>query len=127
MLPFEPELEEQIMARFPAALAEIQDAAAIERDPTLRPSSKRKHVFDFPNGIRLCASRDQVDGHVITHFSFSLSNHFVSIWTPDRLLTWISDLSRRLGQTRRPDSAMMTRKGVIHYQWDENPVPRAAV
>lgn len=119
MLPFEPELEAEIMARFPAALAEVQDARAIERDPRLRPSLNRRHVFDFANGIRLCASRDAIDGHIVTHFSFSLSNHFVSIWTAGRLVTWISDLSRRLGQTRRPDSVIRSAKGVIHYQWDE--------
>jgi hypothetical protein len=54
-LEFEPEAINEAAARF---------AAAIDTEPYVageepRPGTQRRHVFDFPDGLRLIVSRDQ--------------------------------------------------------------------
>ncbi len=54
MLPFEPQSIAELKARLPDAVCEICDAeqsAALPSDQ--RPGHQRRHVFDFPNGLRL--------------------------------------------------------------------------
>lgn len=60
-LPFEPETEEQAMARFAAAMLPHYDVldqarAVAAGDFYSLPVSKRKHVFDFHDRLRMAAN-----------------------------------------------------------------------
>ena len=70
-LPFEPETEEAMRARFEAALTPRYNVfTATGKDA---PSKKRQHVFDFPDLVRMVVSvdRDPNRGRTFLHASFS--------------------------------------------------------
>lgn len=54
-LPIVPEPDDQLRARYSAALERV-----FEPCPSPRPAELREHVFDFADGIRLVVSRDRV-------------------------------------------------------------------
>lgn len=71
MLDFQPELEETMKARFPAALNPIYDIDAIESGEQEEPSFTRKHVFDFFSGVRLIVTRESEGFITLVHYSMS--------------------------------------------------------
>ena len=58
-LPFEPEIEEMMKARFNDALSPVYILKGVEQGGE-RPGQSRKHVFDYFDGTRLIISRDKV-------------------------------------------------------------------
>ncbi len=72
MLPFEPETEEQISARFKDAVTPEYDVEYVFKHPDKTPTKLRKHVFDFQDGIRMGVSIDFYGGLRFMHFSFSV-------------------------------------------------------
>ena len=77
MLPIRPEPTALLAGRYPAAVAEVVDAAAIERGERETPGKDPRHVFDFEDGTRLIVSRELIEGAEVTHFSASVD--------PDRI------------------------------------------
>jgi hypothetical protein len=73
MLPFEPEPVIVLKQRYRDAIRDIINPRVVARDPALAPSKKREHVFDFPDGLRLIISTDQIDGVRTTHYSASMN------------------------------------------------------
>ena len=71
MLPYRPESLEAMQQRFPQALAEVTDVEYC-RFGGETPGQKRKHIFDFEDGLRLIVSKDRLeDGRIVVHFSAS--------------------------------------------------------
>lgn len=71
-LPFQPESRESMLARFAAAVTPDVDFNRQPKPGELPLAEDRKHVFDFPEGIRLIASVDR-DGNVrMLHLSFGI-------------------------------------------------------
>jgi hypothetical protein len=68
MLPFISEPIEQLKARFPKALEKVWVITIPMPD---RPGLHRENVFDFPNGIRLLISRDNLIDKTEIHVSAS--------------------------------------------------------
>ena len=72
-LPFEPELEEGLQARYKDAVAEVIDIREIKSGVRATPGKERRHVFDFYDGLRLIVSRETDGTHKTIHFSASMS------------------------------------------------------
>jgi hypothetical protein len=81
MLPFEPEIEETLKARYPEAIRDVVDIGKIGSNPEVRPGLSREHVFDFFDGLRLIVSRDKMDLTTVVHISASMypTNTFVRV------------------------------------------------
>ena len=71
ILPQEPETLEHMKARFPAALKDRIDVEIVKNHPETAPSKKRKHVFDYADGMRLIASTDICGPEMLVHISIS--------------------------------------------------------
>jgi hypothetical protein len=70
-LPFQPESQERITARWRAAFSPIYDLRCSAPELKVRPGLLRRHVFDFDNGMRLIASRELLDEGIFDHVSLS--------------------------------------------------------
>lgn len=55
MIPFKPEIIENLIERFPKALEKVWEVTEHMSD---RPGLHREHLFDFGSGMRLLISRD---------------------------------------------------------------------
>lgn len=76
MLPFEPEPMKSLKARYPAALERVYDYTQ-EVLPNPTPSSRRCHVFDTEEGLRIIVSRDREAEHdVYLHVSISIRPNY---------------------------------------------------
>lgn len=72
-MPTQVETLVEMQRRFPAALEKVYCAEDVQRGGD-RPGSQRKHIFDFEDGVRLCASRGYSEcGCKFTQFSVSIS------------------------------------------------------
>ena len=74
MLPFEPEAEITLKARYADAIQTTFNLNEIEDDPDKRPGLIRKHVFDFYDGLRLIVSKDTDGQRTYLHYSASYNN-----------------------------------------------------
>ena len=72
MLEFQPEPVEELKARYPEALEDVFNPLRIQANPELSPGKKRKHTFDFENGLRLIVSVDEFKKERVTHYSASM-------------------------------------------------------
>ena len=70
-LPFEPEIEDALRARYPDAVMDVYDVQRI-MDGLARPGTMRKHVFDYFDGMRFIVSRDKVRNDIFFHVSVSM-------------------------------------------------------
>jgi hypothetical protein len=118
MLPFEPETEAQLMARFPAALTPDYDVREIVKHPESRPGLLRKHVFDFGDGIRMIASVDFDDQDRALHLSFSVQPSFFGIFSRRTFRQRVVSLIEKFA---KPDPHTLAshqispKKGVDHF------------
>lgn len=77
-LPFVAETADSLRLRYPAAVAPLVDRIDVEAGRRVRPGAERRHVFDWPDGVRLIVSREMIDrttGVVGVHMSASVSSH----------------------------------------------------
>lgn len=81
LLPFESESPEAIRQRLGAILKVIYDQRALDEDIYVSPVYQRRHVFDFPDGIRLVAAVERSPKAEL-HLSFGIHDSFHSIWIP---------------------------------------------
>lgn len=127
MLPFQAEPLDKLQARFHLALAPIYDARQllkeIKKNPLDRPGLKRKHVFDFDNGIRLIASVERDDRPEATdrrpylHVSFSEASKERVIKTNVR--QQLHELTMMLSRGRLNNPQVhQTGKGIVHFFYD---------
>ena len=73
MLPFAPEPLAALQARYAAAVATLVDTTRVVQGLVPAPSGDRRHVFDWPDGLRLMVSRERMpDGRCGVHISASL-------------------------------------------------------
>jgi hypothetical protein len=84
-------------ARYAAAVATVFKTSDDGLCYPYRPGTRRRHVFDWPDGLRLVISRDQMPtGDVVVHFSCSFiagSEMFLSAAAAEHPLTWFLDLA----------------------------------
>ena len=73
-VPFKPQWMKEHHDRYDEAIETIYDIESIEIGLADPPSGKPKHVFDFPDGLRLIVSKDQFPTHKkpVIHFSASV-------------------------------------------------------
>jgi len=72
MLPFAPEPLAALQARYAAAVATLVDTTRVVQGLVPAPSGDRRHVFDWPDGLRLMVSRERMpDGRCGVHISAS--------------------------------------------------------
>lgn len=120
MLPFEPEPTIVLKARYSEALKDVYDPKEIAANPELAPSKKRKHVFDFEDGLRLIVSVDKNGMNRLTHYSVSMypTNFFTD---GAKFLGFILEHVKELRTTPMSGQivAMSTEQGIIHLLYDE--------
>jgi hypothetical protein len=120
MLPFEPEPTIVLKARYPEAIKDIYDPRKIAAKPELAPSKKRKHVFDFEDGLRLIVSVDKNGMNQLTHYSASMypTNPFTD---GAKFLGFILEHIKELRTTPMTGQivATSTKQGIIHLLYDE--------
>lgn len=69
MIPFDPEPLQALRRRLPKALDRVFDPEEVRARPETRPGLKRRHVFDFADGVRLIVSAEKGVGlHVTASF-----------------------------------------------------------
>ena len=118
MLPFEPEPEKSLKARFQEALEDRFDMQQVEDGLIERPGLIRKHVFDFQDGLRLIVSNDKSGNNYYMHISASVDLS-VSEHSFDDLQEFVSFV---LGHVNRLNGKpitgavriMTTEKGIVH-------------
>jgi len=77
---FQPEEFPALKRRFPAALVIEYHRHLVESGQQENPALQAKHRFDFPDGIRLIASKDN-DGHGPTiHLSLGIHESHQPAW-----------------------------------------------
>jgi hypothetical protein len=62
-VPWTPEAVDALRARYPDAVIDVYDHNAIATGRQGLPGNQPKHVFDFPDGLRLIISRDRQADH----------------------------------------------------------------
>jgi hypothetical protein len=85
-LPFEPEERERLLARFANALTPVVDSNRPPAPGELPLCEDRRHVFDFPEGIRMIASVDRDHDVKCLHLSFGLHPTCTQIASVDALV-----------------------------------------
>lgn len=130
MLPFEPESIEELKARYTDAIQEVFNPIEVAEDPDLSPGKRRKHVFDFEDGLRLIVSVDQLDSSAfprVTHYSASLVEYLCDINQFEKPIDYVEFVVERINKIR--PRAMFGKvvtkidKGVLHVYYDENQMP----
>lgn len=126
-LPYRPEPENWLAARFARALTTIFDAEACALGVAPLPCQSPRNVFDFADGLRLVASLDRGgDGRVRLHLSsivFQFSELGEAIRTRrvngDMALMLSVERYYRLSRDRRRAQFMyQARGGALHWRID---------
>ena len=127
-LPWNPEKITVLRARYAAAVTDLYDHGAIAAGVQPRPGTRRRHVFDWPDGLRLIVSRDRLmDGRIGICVSGSVQgNTRLSRWlqTPDPATALASLVCQRWQHLARSDRipqlvGWSSGKGVPHFVvWD---------
>ena len=128
MLPFEPESIESLKARYPEAMKDTYDPNDIKDDPTQSPGKQRKHVFDFEDGLRLIASRDQMkesELDPITHYSVSVVESICNVNQFKDLAAFVGWAIKHINQIRPKEMTGQlitqgTETGIVHMFYDES-------
>ena len=122
-LPFSPEPLAALKARWPQALENVYYVSArLERGEEVPadelPSRQREHVFDFPSGLRIIASRDEIHGQVRLHVSASF---FAGPPAGCDVEGEIAESLYELGGIRLPDAIMrvVTGGGIPHWMFPD--------
>jgi len=121
-LEYEPESIEAMRARLPLAFEKVNRAVDVLAGKALAPSGERTNVFDFPNGLRLILSRDEVDGRNFIHLSasyrwasaFSSKEMFVA-----SIRHAMDGLGLSLPLTELPHD-VSPQGGIPHWMWHED-------
>ena len=129
MLPFTPEPLAALQARYGAAVATLVDTTRVVQGLVPAPSGDRRHVFDWPDGLRLMVSRERMpDGRCGVHISASLDwgsdlYDAVVAGALDRvglLALVVRRWSTLAGSTRTLDLLGFSERGVPHLMcWTE--------
>lgn len=125
-LPFEPEIEDALRARYPDAVMDVYEVQKI-MDGLARPGTMRKHVFDYFDGMRFIVSRDKVRNDIFLHISVSMQTGSMPKG-PDLLRVIIEKLRDLCGGI--PSDAMInvsaTNSGIVHVIIPEAKTPQAS-
>ena len=78
--PFKPEPLADLFRRFPAALVIEYHLNLVESGQQESPALQAKHRFDFPDGIRLIAAKENVGGTADIHLSFGIHQDHQPAW-----------------------------------------------
>jgi hypothetical protein len=120
MLPFEPELEESLKARYPEAVRDVVDIGKTESCPQVRPGLSREHVFDLFDGLRLIISKDKLEVATVLHVSASMypTNTFNRV---DEFLDFVMEhfIALRGEPVMGPVSFFVTTQGILHVSIPE--------
>ncbi len=117
-LPFVPEPDEVLLARFPAALARemsIVELASAVTGAAVQATLTRPHTFDFDTGIRMIASRENLPPlGVFIHLSFGIDESYAHLWpgalASGRFQSFCNELAWTLGQNQPPRFRRLTRR-----------------
>lgn len=75
MIPFQPESDESLRARYHKAVEKPWSIDPKGPTPTDGPGKHREHIFDFEDGMRLIISIDKGPEDELLHFSASMFKH----------------------------------------------------
>ena len=121
MLPFQPEPEIVLKARYDNATRKKWNVNRIAEDNGERPGVLREHVFDFYDGLRLIVSCDTDGVHTYTHYSASM----YSVNNFDDMNRYVSFVVEHVNSLRSTVLEGMCRvfgtaKGIVHLMYDES-------
>jgi len=125
MLPREPETLAEMKLRFPKAVESVIDIYKVRSGEQESPNNLRKHVFDFPDGMRMIVSRDVFDdGRVLYHASASGSEAYGESIRDEGVRGVAEDLLLRLAALRgeHPSneiSSFVSKKGMLHIMFED--------
>lgn len=119
MLPFEPEDMALMKKRFIKALEHPIDAVLVYAGQQKAASSRREHVFDFPDGMRMVISVDIIEKGKYLHISASGTEEYASTIKDEGFEGLVEDVIIRAGAlcNGTPGDqmhAVMSDKGVLH-------------
>ena len=125
MLDYDPQPLGKMKARFLQAVEFPVDSEAVLSGRRLPPSSERKHVFDFEDGMRIIVSIDKMDNRYFMHCSASGTKEYADTIKSDGLPGMIEDILLRLaamsgGPPGNNIQSMMTERGVMHIMFEVN-------
>lgn len=124
MLDVKPEKFEDIKARFPDALEEIDIKRVLSGKETV-VSQRRSYVFDFEDGMRMIVSIDKMDDVSLLHVSASGTEEYGRTIRNEGLEGIVEDVVLRLyamiGHDRLGKATVMiTEGGVLHLIFKEH-------
>lgn len=128
MLPFAPEPIEQMQARFADALTPVYDVRVLMRqtNPSDSIGKKRKHVFDFEDGIRLIVSMETDPESSITRVAYlhaSMSSFNGLKMNRTDVTAFCTRLLTEMSQGRLLDPHVQVSEGGIpHFFYDSKPL-----
>ena len=126
MLEFKAEPVKKLKGRFKAAMERVWDPDTMKDDKADRPGLHREYVFDFKDGTRLIASKDQIEGKLFLHISGSYHDAKCGRAKIDgkdmveRMLTHLFELTKVKQDAK--GEAMATEGGIIHilFAWEDH-------
>ena len=125
MLPYEPETLSDMKLRFHAAVDSVVYIDKVRSGEQVSPSKLRKHVFDFPDGMRMIVSREDLgDGKVFYHASASGTEAYGESIRDEGISGVVEDLMLRLAALRdthpiKQVSSFVSQKGMLHIMFPE--------
>ena len=125
MLPVEPETLAELKVRFPQAVESVIYIEKVRSGEQVSPSTLREHVFDFPDGMRMIVSREDLgDGNVFYHASASGTEKYGESIKDEGLSGVAEDLMLRLSALRdtHPStqvSSFVSDAGILHIMFEE--------
>ena len=140
-VPIKPEPVEALRARYAEAVAAVVDEESIRLGLAVPPSSKRQHVFDFEDGVRLIVSQDKpgilhisasveagtqtfAEGCAIIERSHAHDITGAAIVAAALLTTRAISHFREISGDPRPlRFVWLTRGGILHWQGDKTDAP----
>ena len=126
MLEFKAEKVKQLKGRFKAGMERVWDPDTMKDDKADRPGLHRENVFDFEDGTRLIASKDQIDGKLFLHISGSYNDAKCGRARIDgkvmmeRMLTHLFEMTKVKQDAK--GEAMASDGGIIHilFAWEDH-------
>ena len=125
MLPFEPQSNDELKARFPLAVETPVEVEKIQAGIQPHPSKNRKHVFDYEDGMRLIISIDQIEDTRYFHVSASGTEEYGKSIEKEGFEGFVEDVFLRICvfRGRHPGNqleACTSKGGVLHIMFEDD-------
>lgn len=123
-LEFKPESYEEMKERYPLAVKDLIDTNLVKEGFIDPPSRDRKHVFDYPDGLRLIVSLDLAEGRKFLHVSASGNDKYIKSVKDEGFDGLMEDVMLRLLALRGKETSdqvkgFMSAGGALHLMFKE--------